>query len=70
MITENCLFKGAVEKNDSRTIHWVDQGVNWVDQFHRSVVFVPGPSLISKPECLTQSLKTSNKAQIEWALIE
>lgn len=69
MITENCLFKGVVEKNDSRTIHWVEQGVNWVDHFHRSAVFVR-PSLISKPECLTQSLKTSNKAQIEWALIE
>ena len=67
MITENCLFKGVVEKNDS--IHLVDQGVNWVDHFHRSAVFVRA-SLISKPECLTQSLKTSNKAQIEWALIE
>ena len=39
MITENCLFKGVVEKNDSRTIHWVDHGVNWVGHFHRPPIF-------------------------------
>ena len=70
MITENCFFKGVVEKNDSRTTHLVDLGINWAIYFQRSPVFVRRSDIFGKPECLTQSLKTSNKAQIEWALIE